>query len=108
MPRCTPPVTVSHRQTRESRLNQYGPNALKAQRQTTAFGLLLRQFKSPLVLILIFAAIVSAFVGEWIDASIVLAVVLGSTMLGFVQEYRASNAIEKLRSMVTIKIQRLA
>ncbi len=87
----------------KSRIKQYGLNALKAQRQTTAFGLLLRQFKSPLVLILIFAAIVSAFVGEWTDAIIVLAVVIGSTMLGFVQEYRASNAVEKLRSRVTIK-----
>ena len=65
-----------------NRLKQYGPNALKAQRQTSAFGLLLRQFKSPLVLILIFAAIVSAFLGEWTDAIIVLSVVLGSTMLG--------------------------
>ena len=54
-------------------------------------------------MILIFAAIVSAFVGEWTDAIIVLAVVLGSTLLGFVQEYRASNAVEKLRSQVTIK-----
>jgi Mg2+-importing ATPase len=87
----------------ESRIRQFGPNTLKAQPNTTAFGLLLRQFKSPLVLILIFAAIVSAFVGEWTDASIVLAVVLGSTMLGFVQEYRASTAVEKLRSAVTIK-----
>jgi len=87
----------------ESRLKQYGPNTLKAQRQTTAFGLLLSQFKSPLVLILIFASIVSAFVGEWTDAIIILAVVLGSTMLGFAQEYRASNAVEKLRSQVTIK-----
>ncbi len=86
-----------------NRLKQYGPNALKAQRQTTWFVLLLSQFKSPLVLILIFAAIVSAFVGEWTDASIVLAVVIGSTMLGFVQEYRASTAVEKLRSQVTIK-----
>jgi len=86
-----------------NRLKQYGPNALKAQRQTTAFGLLLRQFKSPLVLILVFAAIVSGFVGEWTDAIIVLAVILGSTLLGFVQEYRASNAVEKLRSQVTIK-----
>src|ERR1700690_1949045 len=51
-------------------LKQYGPNALKAKQQTTAFGLLLRQFKSPLVLILIFAAIVSAFLGEWTDAII--------------------------------------
>ena len=92
----------------ESRIKQYGLNALKAQRQTTAFGLLLSQFKSPLVLILIFASIVSAFVGEWTDAVIVLAVVIGSTMLGFVQEYRASNAVEKLRSQVTIKSSVLA
>jgi Mg2+-importing ATPase len=87
----------------ESRIKQYGPNTLKAQRKTSAVGLLLRQFKSPLVLILIFAAIVSAFVGEWTDAIIILAVILSSTLLGFVQEYRASNAVEKLRSQVTIK-----
>jgi Mg2+-importing ATPase len=87
----------------ESRIKQYGPNALKAQRQTSVIGLLLSQFKSPLVLILIFASIISAFVGEWTDATIVLVVVIGSTMLGFVQEYQASNAIEKLRSQVTIK-----
>ncbi|MEI7847365.1 MAG: magnesium-translocating P-type ATPase [Chloroflexota bacterium] len=87
----------------ELRLKQYGPNELQTQHQTTWFGLLLGQFKSPLVLILIFAAIISAFVGEWVDASIVLVVVLGSTMLGFVQEYRASTAVEKLRSQVTIK-----
>lgn len=87
----------------ENRLKQYGPNTLKAQQQTTALGLLLSQFRSPLVLILIFASIVSSFVGEWTDAIIILAVVLGSTILGFVQEYRASNAVEKLRSQVTIK-----
>jgi P-type Mg2+ transporter len=87
----------------ESRIKEYGLNALGAQRQTTALVLLVRQFRSPLVLILIFAAIVSAFVGEWTDMSIVLAVVIGSTMLGFVQEYRASSAVEKLRSQVTIK-----
>ncbi|MDP2965380.1 MAG: magnesium-translocating P-type ATPase [Pelolinea sp.] len=86
-----------------SRIKQYGLNALKAQRRTSAFGLLLSQFKSPLVLILIFASIISAFVGEWTDAAIVLAVVIGSTTLGFVQEYRAGNAVEKLRSQVTIK-----
>src|SRR3972149_1990398 len=70
----------------EKRLKQYGLNALKALRRATALGLFLNQFKSPLVLILIFAATISAFVGEWTDAVIVLAVVIGSTMLGFVQE----------------------
>ena len=85
------------------RLQQYGPNTIRVQQQTSALRLLLGQFKSPLVLILIFAAIVSGIVGEWVDASIVLAIVLGSTALGFVQEYSAGNAVEKLRSQVTIK-----
>ncbi len=87
----------------EARARQYGPNALAAKRRATALGLFVSQFKSPLVLILIFAATVSSFVGEWTDAVIVLAVVVGSTMLGFVQEYRASNAVERLRSQVSIK-----
>ncbi len=87
----------------EQRLKQYGLNTIRAQQQATALRLLLSQFKSPLVLILIFAAIVSGIVGEWVDASIVIAIVLGSTILGFVQEYAASNAVEKLRSQVTIK-----
>jgi P-type Mg2+ transporter len=85
------------------RLKQYGPNTIRTQQQTSALRLLLGQFKSPLVLILIFAAIVSGAVGEWVDASIVLAIVLGSTILGFVQEYSANDAVEKLRSQVTIK-----
>ena len=85
------------------RLEEYGPNSLKAGSQVTPLRLLLNQFKSPLVLILVFAATVSIIVGEWPDAIIVLAVVLGSTTLGFVQEYRASNAIEKLRSTLTLK-----
>jgi Mg2+-importing ATPase len=87
----------------EQRLKQYGPNTIGAQQQATALRLLLRQFKSPLVIILIIAAIISGIVGEWVDAIIVLAIVLGSTILGFVQEYTASNAVAKLRSQVTIK-----
>jgi magnesium-transporting ATPase (P-type) len=58
----------------EGRINQYGLNTLKAQRCNTALGLFLSQFKSPLVLILIFAATVSAFVREWTDAVIALVV----------------------------------
>src|SRR5258706_2914796 len=87
----------------QNRLKQYGQNVLEKKQQATAFRLFLNQFRSPLVLILIFAAIISIVVGEWTDASIVLAVVFGSTILGFVQEYSATNAVEKLRSQVTIK-----
>jgi Mg2+-importing ATPase len=87
----------------EARLQQYGPNALRAQAKATPLRLFLEQLKSPLVLILIFAAVVSLVVQEWVDATIVLAIVLGSAVLGFVQEYNASNAVEKLRARVTIR-----
>jgi Mg2+-importing ATPase len=85
-----------------SRLQRYGPNALEARKKAGAFGLFANQFKSPLVLILIVASGISLVASEWVDAGVVLAVVFGSTILGFVQEYIASNAIEKLRSQITI------
>ena len=87
----------------EHLLKTIGLNTIQAKQQTTAIKLLLSQFKSPLVLILIFAAIISGVLKEWVDAGIVLAIVFGSTILGFVQEYTASNAVQKLRSQVTIK-----
>ncbi|WP_233263024.1 magnesium-translocating P-type ATPase [Cognatiluteimonas profundi] len=84
------------------RLKRHGANALEATTQTSTLGLFANQFKSPLVLILIFASAVSLVASQWIDAGVVLAIVLGSTILGFVQEYIAGNAIAKLRSQVTI------
>jgi Mg2+-importing ATPase len=87
----------------EQRLRRYGPNALKAREQHTALRLLLTQFRSPLVLILIFAAAISAAVQEWVDAAIVIAVVIGSALLGFIQEYSASRAVERLRAQVRIR-----
>ena len=87
----------------ERRLEQYGANTIEARSRTTAPALIKEQFKSPLVLILVFAAIVSAIAGEWPDAVIVLAVIVGSTTLGFVHQYRANHAIENLRSKVTIQ-----
>ena len=85
------------------RLQRLGPNVLKARERATALGLFLNQFKSPIVLILLFATGVSAVTKEWVDAVIILAIVLGSALLSFFQEYSASNAAEKLRARVTIK-----
>ena len=87
----------------EARLLESGPNSIQESERTGALNLFLNQFRSPLVLILIFAASVSLVVSEWVDASIVLAVVFGSTLFGFVQEYRAGNAVAHLRSRITIK-----
>ena len=82
---------------------RFGPNTLEARQKHGGLRLLLNQFRSPLVLILIVAAIISAVVREWVDAAIVLAVVLGSTLLGFFQEFRATGAVERLRSQVALK-----
>jgi P-type Mg2+ transporter len=90
--------------TREAgrRLARYGPNTLRAMKRATALGLFANQFKSPLVLILIVASVISLIAAEWIDAGMVLVIVFGSTLLGFTQEYIAGNAIERLRSKITI------
>ncbi|WP_341917156.1 magnesium-translocating P-type ATPase [Polaromonas sp. YR568] len=85
-----------------ARLKGERPHALKALKKASALGLLANQFKSPLVLILIVASVISLLAAEWMDAGMVLVVVLGSTLLGFAQEYIAGNAIEKLRSRITI------
>jgi Mg2+-importing ATPase len=82
------------------RLETIGPNRIEARARTTWLGLFLNQFKSPLILILIFATAVSAISKEWTDALIVLLIILGSALLGFTQEYHAAVAVEKLQQRV--------
>ncbi len=78
-------------------LRQVGPNNVEDASHLSALRLLLRQFESPLVLILIFGAVISLALRDRVDASIILAIVLGSSLLGFYQEYRASAAVEELK-----------
>jgi Mg2+-importing ATPase len=87
------------------RLRRYGPNSVEEQRPVTALRLLLRQFESPLVLILVFGALISMVLRDWVEASIILAIVLGSTLLGFAQEYRASAAVAALRRRLALTVQ---
>ena len=79
------------------RLRQVGPNSVENESRLSALRIFLRQFESPLVLILIFAAVVSLALKDRVDASIILVIVLGSSLLGFSQEYRASAAVEELK-----------
>jgi Mg2+-importing ATPase len=87
----------------QERLQQFGLNALKAKKKATPLKLFLGQFRSPIVLILLFATGVSAVTQEWVDAVIILVIVLGSALLSFFQEYNANTAAEKLRAQVTVK-----
>jgi Mg2+-importing ATPase len=91
-----------------ARLRQYGPNTVGEAERVSGLKLLLHQFESPLVLILVFGAGVSLFLREWVDASIILTVVVGSTLLGFFQEYRASAAVAELRARLSLnaRVQR--
>ena len=70
-----------------------------------ALRLLGRQFRSPLVLILVFAAVVSMLLREMTEAAIILVIVLGSTLLGFAQEYRADAAVAALRKRLALTVR---
>ena len=87
----------------QGKLKNIGKNSLESHAQATPLRLFLNQFKSPIVLILVFATIISAFVQDWTDAVIIMAIVMGSAVLSFVQEYSASNAAEKLKAQVNVK-----
>lgn len=87
------------------RLLRLGPNAVEDRDEETRLRLLLRQFESPLVLILVFGACVSLWLRQWVDAGIILAIVLGSALLGFAQEYRAAVAIAALRRRLALTVQ---
>ncbi len=83
----------------ERRLRQYGPNRLREKSRAPAWMLFLAQFKDVLMVILLVAAAISAGLGHEVEAATIGVIVLFSTILGFVQEYRAGRAIEALRSL---------
>jgi Mg2+-importing ATPase len=89
------------------RLATFGQNRLSAKESPGVLRLMLRQYESPLVLILVFGALVSLALREWVDAVIILLIVLGSTVLGFVQEYRASEAVRRLRETLALRVSAL-
>lgn len=81
------------------RLARYGPNELQRVHRASPWLLLLDQFKNVLIIILLVATALSAFLGHGIEAVAVAAIVLFAVLLGFIQEYRAERAVEALREM---------
>jgi P-type Mg2+ transporter len=88
----------------EARIKTYGPNSFKARKRTTTLGLFLGQFKSPIIIILIFAAVLAGFLGDLTDAIIILTIIFFSAMLGFWQERGAVNAVKSLLAMVRTRV----
>ena len=85
------------------RLLQTGPNTLRPVHKAGALGLFLGQFRSPLVILLLIAAVLSAFLGDATDTAIILVIVFASGVLGFIQERGAANAVAKLLAIVEVK-----
>ncbi len=89
----------------EEREATYAPARLKPQRDSQPFRLLLAQFRSPIILILLFASGVSFFLAERSDALIILSIILASALLSFWQEYGAAQAVAGLLALVQITSQ---
>ncbi len=81
------------------RIAIYGLNRIEEKKKKSPFFLFLSQFSDFMIIILIIAAIISAFLGEGMDSIAILLIVFLNAVIGFVQEYKAERAMEKLREM---------
>jgi P-type Ca2+ transporter type 2C len=83
----------------QKRLEQYGTNALREQPRPTFWQRLLAQFQSFVIYILIFAAILSAILGDWVEAAAISAIVALNALLGIIQEGKAEEALAALKKL---------
>jgi Ca2+-transporting ATPase len=84
-----------------SRLGRYGENKLTEAPPTSIWAMLWAQFNDFVIWLLIAAAIISAFLGEWIEAGAIMAIVLLNAILGIVQERRAEEALAALKQLAS-------
>lgn len=90
-------------QEAQTRLEKYGPNQLKSKPPKSVFKMLLAQLQDMLIYVLIAAALITFVIGEYVDAFIILFVVILNAVIGVVQESKAEKAIEALQQMTTPK-----
>ncbi len=82
------------------RLEQYGPNKLAEEEKINKFRILLHQFTSPLIYLLLIAAVVTFFLREYIDTGVITAVVLLNAIIGYIQEHKAEENVRALKNMI--------
>lgn len=85
------------------RLAQHGPNRLAEEGKISRLAILLHQFTSPLIYVLLIAAVVTAFLAEYIDMGVILSVVLLNAVIGYLQEYRAEESVRALKKLTVPK-----
>ena len=86
----------------KDRLSKYGKNEI-AKAARTWLKILISQFTSPLIVVLIVAAILSFFVADTVDSLIIIAIVLVNGLLGFFQEYKSAETVEKLKQYISYR-----
>ncbi|MBN1367850.1 MAG: HAD-IC family P-type ATPase [Dehalococcoidales bacterium] len=86
-----------------ARLTRYGANELKGKKKTSPAIVFLKQFLSPLIYVLVAAAVISMVVGHFIDAWVIIGVLLANAVVGFTQEIRAEKAMEALNRLAAPK-----
>ena len=87
----------------KKRLTGYGPNELQGKKKTPPVIVFLKQFLSPLIYVLVVAAVISMVVGHFIDAWVIIGVLLANAVVGFTQEIRAEKAMEALNRLAAPK-----
>jgi Ca2+-transporting ATPase len=87
----------------QERLRQYGPNKLSEEERVSRIKIFLRQFMSPLIYILLLAAVITAFLKEYIDTGVILAVLILNAIIGTIQEYRAAESVRALKKLIVPK-----
>ena len=100
------PSGLTEAEARE-RLARFGPNLLPPPKRRGPLLRFLAQFNNVLIYVLLGAAIVTALLGHWVDAQVILAVVLVNAVIGFLQEGKAENALEAIRHMLAPKASAL-
>ena len=85
------------------RLSKYGPNKLAEQEQISKLKILIHQFTSPLIYILLIASFVTFLLSEYIDMAVILSVVVLNAVIGYLQEYKAERSVRALKQMVVPK-----
>ena len=85
------------------RLQKYGQNTLSQVRKDTALQILLRQFTSFFVLLLILAAVISYFIDGLFESIVLVIIIFANVLLGFLQEYKAEKALDELRDSFRAK-----
>jgi len=85
------------------RLSSYGPNKLPEAPQASTLARFLKQFANLLVIVLMVAGILTAFLQHWIDTAVIFAVVIVNALIGVVQEGKAEKAMDSIRQMLALK-----